>query len=399
MNSETSIYDELGVPTVINCVGEHTRIGGTLIRPEAADAMRRAANAYVHLADLQARAGELITEVTGADAGYVTNGAASALTLATAACIAGNSYEVMNKLPHTDNMPNEVVIPCSHRNEYEVAYRAAGAHLVSVGMNDLGNGLESVEGWEIEAAITDATAAVTYIDRPYNQLSLDTVIEVAHEQDVPVIVDAAAELPPKENFSRYIESGADLVAFSGGKAIRGPQTTGILAGRTDLIQSVALQQLPSGTHDAVWEPPESLIDTESVPGMPRHGIGRPMKVGKEEIVGLIRALELFLEEDEREVLHEWNEKGAILAEELRATDNLVVSVFNESDPTHVTELHIGIESDCAPDVETLIRALRNEDPRIFVGEQTLDRDVFRIVPKNLTSDEARYVVERIRANL
>lgn len=399
MTSNTTVYDELGVPTVINCVGEQTRVGGTLIRPEAADAMRRAANAYVHLGDLQARAGELITEVTGAEAGYVTNGAASALTLATAACIAGDSYEIMNKLPRTDDVPDEVVIPSAHRNEYEVAYRVAGARLVSVGMNDLGNGLESVEPWEIQAAITDSTVAVTYVDRPHNQLSLRTVIDVAHENDLPVIVDAAAELPPKENLHRYVEAGADLVAFSGGKAVRGPQTTGILAGRGSLVQSVALQQLPSGTHEDLWDPPRSLIDTESVPGMPRHGIGRPMKVGKEELVGLICALQLFLEEDEREVLQEWNERGKLLSEELRASEGLLVSVLNEKDPNRVTELLVGVDVEGGPDVETLIRALRNEDPRIFVGERTLDSGVFRIVPKNLTTDEARYVVERIRANL
>lgn len=399
MASNTTVYDELGVPTVINCVGEQTRVGGTLIRPEAADAMRRAANAYVHLGDLQARAGELIVEVTGADAGYVTSGAASALTLGTAACIAGDSYEVMNKLPHTDDVPDEVVIPCAHRNEYEVAYRVAGARLVSAGINDLGNGLESVEPWELDAAITDATAAVTYVDRPHNQLPLRTVVNVAHDRDVPVIVDAAAELPPKENLHRYIEAGADLVAFSGGKAIRGPQTTGILAGRDDLIESVALQQLPSGTHEDLWNPPRSLIDAESLPGMPRHGIGRPMKVGKEELVGLIRALDLFIKEDEHEVLRGWNETGEVLADELRSTDGLSVSVINEDDPERVTELHVGIESDEGSDVETMIRTLRNEDPRIFVGEQTLENGVFRIVPKNLTTDEARYVAERIRANL
>lgn len=398
MTSNTTIYDELGVPTVINCVGEQTRVGGTLIRPEAADAMRRAAEAYVYLGDLQARAGELIREVTGADAGYVTSGAASALTLGTAACMAGDSYEVMNQLPHIDNSPNEVVIPAAHRNEYEVAYRVAGARLVSAGMNDLGNGLESLEPWELDAAITDSTAAVTYVDRPHNQLPLEVVIDVAHENDVPVIVDAAAELPPKENLHRYTDAGADLVAFSGGKAVRGPQTTGILAGREDLIRSVALQQLPSGTHEDLWDPPQSLIDTEMIPGMPRHGIGRPMKVGKEELVGLIRALELFVEEDESQVLEAWNEIGSFFAEELRATDSLSVTVINEDDPDRVTELHVGTESG-GPEVEALIRTLREEDPRIFVGEQTLDAGVFRIVPKNLTREEARYVVERIRANI
>lgn len=398
MVNDTTIYDELGVPTVINCVGEQTRVGGTLIRPEAADAMRRAAEAYVHLGDLQARAGKLISEVTGAEAGYVTNGAASALTLGTAACIARDNYEAMNQLPHTENLANEVVIPAGHRNEYEVAYRAAGACLVSAGMNDLGNGLESLEPWELAASITDSTVAVTYVDRPHNQLPLDAVIDIAHQNDLPVIVDAAAELPPKENFYRYIDAGADLVAFSGGKAVRGPQTTGILAGREDLIRSVALQQLPSGTHEDLWNPPRSLIDTNAVPGMPRHGIGRSMKVGKEELVGLIRALELFVEENEREVLEEWNEVGRFLAEELRVTDGLSVSTLNENDPDRVTEIHVTTESG-GPDVKNLIQSLRDENPRIFVGEQTLNAGVFRIVPKNLTIDEGRYVVDRIRANI
>jgi len=396
MTGDSTIYDELGVPTVVNCVGEQTRVSGTLMRPEAADAMLEAAGAYVHLGDLQARAGELISDATGAEAGYVTSGAASALTLATAACMVGDDYSRMNRLPLVDG-PDEVVIPCPHRNEYEVSYRAAGARLVSAGMNDLGDGLEDVEPWEIDAAITEDTAAIAYVERPHHKLALEPIVEVAHERDVPVIVDAAAELPPRSNLERFVDAGADLVAFSGGKAIRGPQTTGILAGREDLVRSVALQQLPSGTHEALWDPPESLIDADDLPGMPRHGIGRPMKVGKEEIVGLIRALELFLEEDETEVREEWNRRAAFMARELRATDGLSVTVENEDDPDRVSELRVGVDADL--DVETLIRRLRDETPRVFVGEGTLDRGVFAVVPKCLDDEEAEYVVERIRANL
>jgi L-seryl-tRNA(Ser) seleniumtransferase len=220
MSSNDSIYDELDVPTVLNAVGSHTRISGSLMRREAAEAMVRAAEEFVHIGTLQGRASELISEATGAEAGLVTNGAAAGLTLAAAACIAGDDYTIMNRLPETNGVPDEIVIPRAHRNQYDVAFRASGAQLVGVGLNELHpfeDGSESVEPWELDGAITADTVAVAYVDRPHNLLWLPQVVEIAHTNDVPVIVDAAAELPPSSNLTRYIDDGADLVVFSGGR--------------------------------------------------------------------------------------------------------------------------------------------------------------------------------------
>ncbi|MFB6295864.1 MAG: L-seryl-tRNA selenium transferase, partial [Halobacteriales archaeon] len=223
MDEGTTIYEELGVPRVINAASTKTRIGGSLIRPEAMEAMSRASESFVRISDLQARASELIQDVTGAEAGYVASGAAASMTLGIAACIAGDDLGAMDRLPETPGVPDEVVMPRTHRNGYDHAIRAAGATIVDVGTNDnhLGTGSTNVELWEIADAIGEDTAAVAYMEKSYTQPDLADVIEVAHDHDVPVLVDAAAELPPKENLRAFVEQGADLVAFSGGKAIRG----------------------------------------------------------------------------------------------------------------------------------------------------------------------------------
>lgn len=201
----------------------------------------------------------------------------------------------MDRLPHMEDVSNEIVMPRAHRNGHDHALRAAGARIVDVGNSDnaLGTGSKDTELWEIANAIGEETVAVAYMQKSYSEPRLEDVVDIAHDHEVAVIVDAAAELPPTENFERFIKAGVDLVAFSGGKAIRGPQATGILAGRQDLIQSVACQQLDMHIAEEVWEPPAELIDRDQLDGVPRQGIGRQLKVGKEELAGIIRALQLF----------------------------------------------------------------------------------------------------------
>ena len=156
-------------------------------------------------------------------------------------------------------------------------------------------------------AINERTAAVLFVSYAHSEPALPEVVELAHARDVPVIVDAAGQLPPASNLHRFIDEGADLVAFSGGKAIRGPQSSGILCGRRDLISAVALQHLDQDVLSELWEPPPSLIDRSQLPGAPQHGIGRPCKVGKEEIVGLLTALELFVQEDPDQRWRDWTQ--------------------------------------------------------------------------------------------
>lgn len=398
----SGIYDELGVPTVINATGTKTRISGSLIREEAVEAMAEAAESFVRISDLQARASDLISTVTGAEAGYVTSGASAGLLLAAAACIAGDNLDAMYQLPDTVGLADEILVPRTHRTGYDHALRAAGATLVDIGTNDphLGTGSRSVEPWEIAESITEDTAAVAYLQKEYTDPPLREVADIAHARGIPVIVDAAAEVPPVSNFSRFIDEGADLVAFSGGKAVRGPQTTGILAGRADLIESVALQQLDMHAADSVWDPPSDLIDIERFDGVPRQGIGRSLKVGKEELAGLITALDLFVEEDHAALGEEWLDRASLVAERL-AREPALSTRTTEADKVSIApEVVVTLDEEAADLTTTdLVLSLRQEDPRVFVGADSLADDAFTINPMCLTDDQATYVVDRIRSYL
>lgn len=401
MPSET-IYEELGVSHVVNATGTKTRIGGSRIRPEAIDAMARASEAFVRLSDLQARASELIADVTGADAGYVTSGASSALALGAAACIAGDDLGAMARLPDTEGVPDEIVMPRTHRTGYDHALRAAGARVVDVGTNDkhLGTGSRNVEPWEIEDAIGEDTAAVAYVEKSYTEPPLDVVCDIAHDHGVPVIVDAAAELPPTSNFEAFVDAGADLVAFSGGKAIRGPQTTGILAGRDDLIESVAAQHLDMHAAEQVWEPARELVDPDRIGGVPRQGIGRPMKVGKEELVGLLRALELFVEEDHDALVEEWLDRAESIAADLEAVPGFETSLTADDKTAVAPEVVVSVDADTAGVSATdVVGGLRREKPRVFVGADALPAGEFTVNPMCLTDEETDYAVERIVAQV
>lgn len=400
MTNDHSVFEELGVPTVVNATGTKTRIGGSRIREEAVSAMADAATDFARISDLQARASGLVADITGADAGYVASGAASAMTLGAAATIAGDDLGTMTRLPNTDGVPSEIAMPRTHRTGYDHALRAAGADIVDIGTNDrhLGTGATNVETWEIADAITAETVAVAYVQKPYTQPPLEAVVDVAHDHGVPVIVDAAAELPPASNLSRFIDTGADLVVFSGGKAIRGPQSTGILAGRKELIESAALQHLDMHAADAVWDPPRDLVDVDKLDGVPRQGIGRGMKVGKEELVGLITALDLFVEEDHDAQLAEWRARASEIADGLAGVNGIKYSITGAEKTAVAPEVVVTLNETSVSATE-LVSSLRREDPRVFVGADRLEESVITVNPMCLTDTEAEYVVARIRATL
>lgn len=398
MEDEPTVYDDLGIPQVINAAGTKTRIGGSLIRSEAMEAMSKAAESFVRISDLQARASDLLQEVTGAEAGYVASGAAASMTLGIAACIAGDDLRIMDQLPDTEGVADEVVMPKSHRNGYDHAIRGAGATIVDVGNSDntIGTGSKNTELWEIENGITEDTVALSYLEKSYTQPPLPDVVEVAHDHNVPVLVDAAAELPPKSNLERFINMGADLVVFSGGKAIRGPQTTGLLVGRKDLVESAAIQHLDMHVAEEVWEPPADLIDIDRFGGVPRHGIGRPFKTGKEELVGIIRALELFVEQDTEEIKQTWRIRASQIAESLDRASTLNTEIQSAGETNVAPTVMVSVNSDAAStDAETIIHKLRQENPRIFVGPDYIKDDAFTVNPMCLTDNEADYVVDRL----
>ena len=294
------IYERLGVTKRVNGAGLLTRLGGSLMAPEVLDAMREAAGSFVDMAELQTRASAIIATHTGAEAGIVTSGAAAAMTLATAACLTRLDVARMERLPDTDGMPNELIMFRAHRTGYDHAIRAAGARIVEVGFNDrtVGSGVRGLEGWEIEAAIGPNTAAIGYAANPTRQPSLAAVAAVARKHNLPVIVDAAAQLPPKANLKHFIAEGASLVAYSGGKAIHGPQGTGILCGQKDLVAAALIQQLDMDILAETWMPPVGLLDSFFKDRLPHHGLGRGFKVDKESIAGLLVALERFVVADD-----------------------------------------------------------------------------------------------------
>ena len=294
------IYERLGVTKRVNGAGLLTRLGGSLMAPEVLDAMREAAGSFVDMAELQTRASAIIATHTGAEAGIVTSGAAAAMTLATAACLTRLDVARMERLPDTDGMPNEVIMFRAHRTGYDHAIRAAGARIVEVGFNDrtVGSGVRGLEGWEIEAAIGPNTAAIGYAANPTRQPPLAAVAAVARKHNLPVIVDAAAQLPPKANLKHFIAEGASLVAYSGGKAIHGPQGTGILCGQKDLVAAALIQQLDMDILAETWMPPVGLLDSFFKDRLPHHGLGRGFKVDKESIAGLLVALERFVVADD-----------------------------------------------------------------------------------------------------
>ncbi|MCB1742909.1 MAG: aminotransferase class V-fold PLP-dependent enzyme, partial [Gammaproteobacteria bacterium] len=321
-----SIYERLGVEPLINAKGPATRVSGGLMDPEVAEAMREATQACVDMVALQARASEIIAGITGAEAGYVTSGASAGLLLGTAACMTGTDPGRINRLPDTDGLRDEVIVVRSQRNFYDHAVRATGARLVEVGIADRysGPGVRDAEPWEIADAISERTACVLYVAQPQSRPSLSAVCEVAHQAGVPVLVDAAAQLPPVSNLRQFIDQGADLVTFSGGKAINGPQASGVLCGKRDLIAAAALNNLDHDIFFEQWMPPAGFIDKRRLRGLPQHGIGRSSKVGKEQIVGLLVALQRF---DQAEVQSRFERATRLLDELERAlADGLPVQI-------------------------------------------------------------------------
>lgn len=402
-NYLVSAYEKLGLTPIINAAGTLTRLGGSVMLPEVRDAMQEAANDLVPIDQLQAVASKIIAEACGSEAGYITSGASAGLTLATAACMVGLDIAMMDRLPFQTGGKNEVIICRPHRNSYDHAYRAAGAALVEVGMSDryTGVGVRETEIWEIDAAITERTAAIAYTASAFSYPALKAVCDLARKRGVPVIVDAAGQLPPPSNLKRFIAEGADLVSFSGGKALRGPQGTGVLAGRQDLIASVALQQLDMDVTFELWNPPAQLIPKDALVGAPRHGIGRGYKVAKEQIVGLIVALRLFDEDRAQKDYVRWADYLGTIERGVQHKCQNIKAVFLA--PRHelgypLLEIQLN-ERDLGFTAYDLTARLKNGKPPVYVGERKVMDGSILIHPANLNEATTEIVVQRLLAEL
>jgi L-seryl-tRNA(Ser) seleniumtransferase len=389
------IYDMLGVKPVINAAGTLTRLGGTRMHPEVLAAMTEAAASFVHIDELQFKAGKIIADLTGAEAGYVVTGAAAGMTLGVAACVAGMDVGIMDRLPDTTGLKNEVVVQRGHRNAYDHAIRAVGVTFVEVGY--LGYpGAGGTFGWQIDDAINERTAAVACpILHTPGTLSLPEVAEIAHARGVPVVVDAAASLPPRANLRRFIKEGADLVTYSGGKAIGGPQASGILAGRRDLIASVALQHQDMDVRAATWSR-RGLLADGAIRGVPHQGFGRSMKVGREEIVGLVTALQRFTAGKDDADFRCWS--GLLDHIEQQVADLPHVTVQRTAKSGQgipMLELHL---DECAlgRTAYDAINALLDGEPAIALAESRAEHGVLIVNPHCITEDEADIIAGRLR---
>ena len=286
-----TIYKRLGIRTVINGNATLTRLGGSIMPPEVVAAMADAAKHFVNIIDLQKRVGEEIAKLTHNEAAYVSCGAAAALTLSTAACITGLDATKREKLPlrpspgrggfQPPTMKSEVIVHRHGRVGYDFAVRQVGVRFVEIGDE---NGTTPDE---LENAITEKTAAIFYFANPSREhlwVPYKQAIAIAKKHDVPLIVDAAAQLPPPENLWRFTQMGADLALFSGGKGLHGPQSSGLIVGTKSLIEAIAFN------------------------GPPNPFIGRGMKVGKEEMVGLLAAVEWYLNQDHAQLQQSYEDQ-------------------------------------------------------------------------------------------
>jgi D-glucosaminate-6-phosphate ammonia-lyase len=392
------IWKTLGVQPMINAAGPQTRLSGGPLHPDVIREMAEAAGETARIEDLQEAAGKQLARITGAEAGYVTAGASSGLTLSAAACIAGLDVAAMDRLPDTDGLPNEIIIQRAHVTAYSHALRAAGAKLVEVGyVGYPGQGISWP--WQIEAEINERTAAVAFsIGQAKGIVPLEQVVEVAHRHNLPVIVDAAASLPPAENLQRYIAAGADLVTFSGGKAIGGPQAAGILVGSADLIASVALQHQDMDVYPETWTWRDRYLTNKILPGPPHHGLGRSMKVGKEEIVGLMAALTRFLERDHAAERTEHEQRLTSILQKLDGLRGVRGEVLSAQDsPRAYTTALIHLdEATLGRPISQVINDLIEGDPPVAVSQNFMDQSALGIVATTLNPDEDATLATRLQ---
>lgn len=387
-----NVYRLLGVRPVINAAGTLTRLSGTRMVPEASAAMREASAEFVRMDELQAEVGRRIADWTGTEAALVTCGAAASLTLAAAACLCRFDLGRMDRLPHNGGMPNEIIVPRSHRNGYDHALRAAGARLIETGLAER---TRDPQPWELAAAVNEKTIAFAYFVG-FSQLDLAGVVGVAREHGLPVIVDASASLPPRSNLTAFATAGADLVAYSGGKGIRGPQASGILCGRKDLITSAALQMLDMDYVSELWNPPPGLVDPDIVArGVPNHGIGRSMKVGKEEIAGLWGALDRFVHEDDAQDAGRMRELADRVVAGLEKLPGLDVKLRDDEPLWPRVEVRIP-SGDGRPTALDLVRHLEEGEPRICVVQSKARQGILGIDPFGLEADEVDRIVTRFK---
>jgi uncharacterized pyridoxal phosphate-dependent enzyme len=309
--STGNVYEELGVTTVINGQGTMTVLGGSLMRPEVESVMALAGKHFVSIPDLEVAAGKRIAEILKLPEGYsaiVTSGAAAAMQSGLAGILTGDNPKFIEQIPDLTGMKSEVIIQKTHRNAFDHQLRNTGVKLVVIETRE-----------ELRKAVNPNTAMMHFSNfaNEQGQIKVDEWAKLGKELNIPTFIDAAADTPPVSHLWDYANLGYDLIAFSGGKAMRGPQCAGLLMGRKDLVAYALLNNSP---HE----------DT----------IGRSQKVGKEEIVGMVKALECYLKEDHEALNNEWQKRLELISAKLTTLPSVTTNYFVPDLANHVPHLEI-----------------------------------------------------------
>ncbi len=371
-NPPAGMLDGLGVTPVINAGGPNTMHSGSRPLPEVIDAMEAMAPVFVQMDEWLMAAGEEIARLTGAPAATVTSGASGGLVVQTAAAITKGDPELIDGLPLNAGLPNELIIQKSQRFSYDHLYLVPGAHFVEVGEED-GCTPEMVED-----AITGRTAAIIDLEsgpRNPDDVPLTTLVEVAHRHDLPVLCDAASKLPPRANLTRFLDEGADLVSFSGGKGVRGPQSTGMLLGKPEWVEYARLCNAPNPT------------------------VARALKVSKEEIAGLVAAVRTFVSVDEAAESAAYAQLMRDLVEQVGEAPGVQSSVEHDESYYIPHAVFRFDESWPGPDNREIGRRLLAGSPRIYLRHTYPCGREIAVDPLNIQCGEHEQVARRVREEL
>ncbi len=365
-----TLHDDLGLRPIINAAAALTALGGALMPPEVLAAMVEAAGAPVDMLELHSAVGKRLATLTDNEAAYVTPGCAAAIVLAILGIRTGGDPARLTKLRGHSQAPDEVVMHLTHRIPYDAAVALAGAKV-----RQFGNAQQSL-AWQLESVITERTAAVLYVAGDHLAsvaLPLEQVVEIAHAHGVPVIVDAASQLPPVENLWRFTrDQGADLAMFSGGKALRGPQASGLMVGRAE------------------------LIDAARNSGAPHQRWGRALKAGKEEIAGLLAAVTRYMSLDHAQIGRDWLGIVEGWASTLSRQSGVVVWIDPRNEAGQpVPRLHVSIDE--PRHAQAVIDSLARGTPSVVVLPDVAGGRIrgFWMSPDVLQEGEERVVAEAV----
>ena len=361
-------FKELGVRPFINAAGTYTTLTASLMWPEVIDAVNYASKTFVPLNDLHDAVGKHLAELIGCESVMVTSGAAAALTVGTAACLTGKNQEFIRRLPDLTGMKSEVIIQKSHRYGYDHAVRNCGIKMIEV---------ETAE--ELEKAINDQTAMMLFFNDadPKGKIKIDEFVALGKKHKVPTFNDAAADVPPTEHLSKYTKMGFDLVTFSGGKGLRGPQSAGLLLGTKELIEAARMNCSPNS-----------------------DSIGRGMKVNKEEMLGMMVAVEMYLKRDAAAEWKEWERRAVLINKSVAKNGTITTEIYIPEIANHVPHIRIKWEKAklnlTANDVR---KQLREDKPSIEIipgsSPATEEKQEISIGVWQMQPGEAEIVAKRL----